>query len=88
MNFTTHDVEQMIEQQRSFFYTRQTKDVEFRKKKLIHLKDTIKKYENDVILALKKDLNKSEFEAYATEIGIVYDSISYFLKNIVVLQCF
>ena len=82
MNFTTHDVEQMIEQQRSFFYTRQTKDVEFRKKKLSHLKDTIKKYEHDVILALKKDLNKSEFEAYATEIGIVYDSISYFLKNI------
>ena len=82
MNITTHDIEQMIEQQRSFFYTRQTKDVEFRKKKLIHLKDSIKKYEQDVILALKKDLNKSEFEAYATEIGIVYDSISYFLKNI------
>ena len=82
MNYTTHDIEQMIEQQRSFFYTRQTKDIEFRKKKLIHLKDSIKKYEQDVILALKKDLNKSEFEAYATEIGIVYDSISYFLKNI------
>jgi len=82
VNITTHDIEQMIEQQRSFFYTRQTKDVEFRKKKLIHLKDSIKKYEQDVILALKKDLNKSEFEAYATEIGIVYDSISYFLKNI------
>ena len=82
MNFTSHDVEQMIDQQRSFFYTRQTKDVEFRKKKLEHLKDSIKKYEQDVILALKKDLNKSEFEAYATEVGIVYDSISYFLKNI------
>ncbi len=82
MNFTPYEVEQMIEQQRSFFYTRQTKDVEFRKKKLNHLKDTIKNYEQDVIAALKKDLNKSEFEAYANEIGLVYDSISYFIKNI------
>lgn len=82
MNFTAQDVENMIEQQRSFFYTRQTKDIEFRKKKLAHLKDTIKNYEQDIIIALKNDLNKSEFEAYATEIGIVYESISYFIKNI------
>lgn len=82
MNFTQQDVEKWIAEQRQFFYTRQTKDVEFRKKKLIHLKDNIKKYEEEVIAALKNDLNKSEFEAYATEIGIVYDSISYFLKKL------
>lgn len=32
--------------------------------------------------ALALDLRKSEFEAYSTEIGIVYDSISNFLKNL------
>ncbi len=82
MNFTQADVENMIEEQRTFYFTRATKDVEFRKAQLIKLKETIKKYEKDVIQALKLDLNKSEFEAYATEIGIVYDSISYMLDNL------
>lgn len=82
MNFTAQDVERMIEQQRSFYFSRQTKDVDFRKKKLQQLKECIQEYEEDVVKALKLDLNKSEFEAYATEIGIVYDSISYLVKNI------
>mgnify|MGYP003479855106 CR=1 FL=1 len=82
MNFTAQDVEQMIEDQRSFYFTGATKNIEFRKEQLILLKETIKKYEEQVIEALALDLRKSEFEAYSTEIGIVYDSISYFLKNI------
>jgi aldehyde dehydrogenase (NAD+) len=32
--------------------------------------------------ALKKDLNKSEFEAYATEIGILLEEISFSQKNL------
>lgn len=82
MNFTAQDVEQMIEKQRDFYFTGTTKDVEFRKQQLMNLKKTIKKYEAQVIEALALDLHKSEFEAYATEIGIVYDSISYFVKNV------
>ena len=35
-----------------------------------------------MIQALHLDLRKSEFEAYSTEIGIVYDSIAQFVKNI------
>lgn len=82
MNFTAQDVEQMIENQRDFYFTGKTKDVQFRKQQLMNLKKTIKKYEAQVIEALALDLHKSEFEAYATEIGIVYDSISYFVKNV------
>ncbi|KGR83892.1 aldehyde dehydrogenase [Lysinibacillus odysseyi] len=82
MNFTQTDVENMIEEQRTYYFTRATKDVEFRKAQLVKLKETIKKYEKDVIQALKLDLNKSEFEAYATEIGIVYDSITYMLDHL------
>lgn len=82
MNFSTQDVEQMIENQRNFYFTGTTKDVEFRKQQLVNLKSTIKKYEAQVIEALALDLHKSEFEAYATEIGIVYDSISHFVKNL------
>ncbi|MEK4228530.1 aldehyde dehydrogenase [Solibacillus sp. FSL H8-0538] len=82
MNFTSQNVEQMIAEQRSFYFSRATKNVEFRKQQLLKLKSVIKKYEAEVIQALHFDLRKSEFEAYSTEIGMVYDSIAYFIKNI------
>lgn len=82
MNFTEQDVEQMIDVQRSFYFTGATKNVEFRKQQLVLLKESIKKYEAQVIEALALDLRKSEFEAYSNEVGIVYDSISYFLKKL------
>lgn len=72
----------MIAEQRSFYFSRATKNVEFRKQQLLKLKSVIKKYEAEVIQALHFDLRKSEFEAYSTEIGMVYDSIAYFIKNI------
>ena len=82
LNFTAQDVEQMIDTQRAFYFTGATKDIEFRKQQLVVLKENIKKYEHHVIEALALDLRKSEFEAFSNEIGIVYDSISHFLKNI------
>lgn len=82
MNFTTQDVENMIAAQRSFYFSGATKNIEFRKAQLLKLKATIQKYEKDITAALKLDLNKSEFEAYATEIGIVLDSITHMVKNI------
>lgn len=82
MNFTANDVERMIESQRSFYYTGATKPADFRKAQLSHLKQSIKNHEQEVIEALRKDLGKSEFEAYATEIGFVLDSISNMTKNL------
>lgn len=82
LKFTEHELNQMIDEQRNFFFSGQTKDVEFRKTQLKSLKGTIKKYEKEILLALKKDLGKSEFEAYSNEVGIVLDSIGYMIKNI------
>ena len=82
MNFTAQDVENMIAQQRHFYFSRATKDVNFRKEQLVKLKATILKYEKEVLDALYLDLRKSEFEAYATEIGIVLESISYMVKHV------
>ena len=45
MNFTQADVENMINEQRDYYFTRATKDIAFRKKQLLTLKETIKKYE-------------------------------------------
>ncbi|AIY06037.1 aldehyde dehydrogenase [Planococcus sp. PAMC 21323] len=82
MNFTATDVERMIEEQRNYYYTGDTKPASFRIEQLYRLKSVIQAYEADVIDALKKDLGKSEFEAYATEVGFVLDSIGHMVKNL------
>lgn len=82
MNFTSKDVENMITEQRQFYFSRATKSVKFRKEQLKKLKTSILKYEKEILNALYLDLRKSEFEAYATEIGIVLDSISYMVKHV------
>lgn len=53
-----------------------------RKEKLRDLKRVIKKYEDEILEALKKDLNKSFFEGYETEVGIVLEEINYTLKHL------
>ncbi len=80
--YTAQDVETMIEEQKKFFLTGHTKNIEFRKKQLLKLKDKIKQYEKEILKSLNMDLGKSEFEAYSNEIGIVLESIAYFVKNI------
>lgn len=80
--YSAQDVENMIAEQKRFFLTGHTKNIEFRKKQLLKLKSKIKQYEKVILKALNLDLGKSEFEAYSNEIGIVLDSINHFIKNI------
>ena len=82
MKFTEQQLNHMLGEHQSYFYTGITRPVAFRIEQLEILKNTIKKYEEEVIDALYKDLRKSEFESYVTEIGLVYDNISYMVKNI------
>ena len=56
--------------------------LEKRIKSLNKLKEVIKKYEKDICSALYNDLGKSEFESYVSEVGFIYNSIDYTLKNI------
>lgn len=82
MNMTANDVESMIASQRNFYFTGKTKTVAFRKEMLIKLRDAIVVNEDAITEALHKDLGKSSFESYVTEIGFVLSSISDMLKNI------
>lgn len=82
MNFTAQQLENILEEHQNFFYSRKTRSANFRLEQLDKLKNSIKKYEKEVIKALYNDLRKSEFEAYTTEIGLVYDNISYMKKNL------
>ncbi|GEM01871.1 aldehyde dehydrogenase (NAD+) [Halolactibacillus halophilus] len=72
----------IYDQQKSYYKSGQTRPLQHRLTALNHLKDTIKRYEAEVIEALHQDLNKSEFESYTTEIGILYTEIDYTIKHL------
>lgn len=74
--------ENILENQRKYLSNIGTIDVYKRIDNLKKLKNTIKKYENEVINALEKDLGKHIFEAYSNEVGFVYGSIDFTIKNL------
>lgn len=78
----TLDISKLILKHKDFFDTGVTKDVNFRLEQLKKLKRAVEDREKQIMEALYKDLHKSEFESYLTEIGVVLSSISYFLKHL------
>ncbi len=81
-NMDTSNISNLVQAQRDFFSTGKTKDINFRKQKLIDLRNAIRNHEKSITQALFTDLGKSEFEAYSTEVGIVLSEISFMIKNI------
>jgi aldehyde dehydrogenase (NAD+) len=75
-------IQKKIEKQKEFFKTNKTKDISFRMLYLFKLKEVIQNKEEKILEALKKDLGKSDFEAYTSEVGFVLKSLDYTLKNI------
>ncbi len=73
--------DKVIEEQKQFFRTGQTKNVNFRVEQLQKLKQAITENQPVIIKALKADLNKSGFDAYFEIIGILKE-IDYALKHI------
>lgn len=76
------EYKEMLRAQRAYFRRGECKDVEFRIRQLKRLYQWICEHEQEIMDALYQDLNKSPFEAYATEIGIVKEEIRYALKHI------
>ncbi|HBE32530.1 MAG TPA: aldehyde dehydrogenase family protein, partial [Cyanobacteria bacterium UBA11368] len=75
------EISEIIRQQRLFFATGKTKDVSFRLEQLKILRKTVKDNQEAILAALKADLNKPTFEAYATEIGVLKE-IDYTIKHL------
>ena len=72
----------LIDKQKAFFQAGGSRPVSVRRAALNKLAQSIRKHESDIAQALKHDLNKSEFEAYSSEIGIVLSEIRFFLKHL------
>ena len=75
-------IRRILRNQRDFFQKGVTLDVSFRIRALQRLKASIKRNENAIHKALKKDLGKSAFESYMCETGMVYSEITYMLRHI------
>lgn len=82
LKMTAEDVEELLGEHRYFFHSGAVREAAFRLEQLQKLKDAIKRSENRITAALHQDLRKSEFEAYATEIGFTLDSIGYMMKHL------
>lgn len=76
------DINLIFKNQKEFFESGKTINVDYRIKSLKKLNDIIKKNEDKILNELKKDLGKSNFEGYVTEVGILYDDINFHIKNV------
>jgi aldehyde dehydrogenase (NAD+) len=77
---TKSNIKELIQAQRQFFATGQTKELAFRLEQLQRLKKTIQDSEQKILDALKADLNKPELEGML-EVAVIQD-INYILKHL------
>lgn len=75
-------IEKIYQTKREFFDEGSTLPYRFRLDNLKKLKKAIENREEDILSALKLDLNKPRFEAYSAEIGIIYEEINSAIKNL------
>ena len=83
MNETSKEtIVQLLQDQRAFFATHQTKDIDFRLLQLRKLKHIILSSQEKIEQALWKDLHKSPEEVFLTEISIVVQEIELHIKKL------
>lgn len=72
----------IIARQREYFDSGATRPVSFRMEALRKLRKALEDNEALIHHAMKSDLNKSSFESYMTETGMVLDEIRFHLKHL------
>ena len=75
------EIAEIIEKQKKYFNHGDTLSINFRVYMLKNLKKTIKKYEKEIVEALRLDLGKSSYESYMCEVGLVLSELSYMIKR-------
>lgn len=72
----------IVRRHQAYFKQGATRPVAFRKEQLRKLREAIRRYESRIMAALRQDLNKSEREAYATEIGIALTELRVAMRGV------
>ena len=76
------EIKTIVRQQKDFFTSQQTKDLEYRKASLRRLRAEIVKREKGIINAIHKDFRKSEFESGLSETTAVLHELDRALRNL------
>lgn len=76
------DIKTIVENQRKYFNTKETYDIDKRRYYLKKLKAAILHYEDEINQALQKDLGKSASESYMCEVGLTLSELSYQISHI------
>ena len=76
------DSKEIIKQQRLFYSSGKTRNVDFIIDKLSNLKQKIIENEESINNVLYRDLKKSKFESYISEFGILISELDNYIKNI------
>lgn len=79
---TETEIRQIVENQRTYFYTGATLPLSHRIEALKKIQSYILTHEAEIGKAIRKDLGKSDFENYMCETGLVLSEITYMLKHI------
>lgn len=82
LSLNQQQIDDIVAGQKAFFDMGVTRSYAFRKAQLGVLDKAIRRYEKEIVAALHSDLRKSEFEAYGTEVGLLYKDISNTLKHL------
>lgn len=72
----------VVDQQKNWFKEGHTKSYSFRKEQLERLRGMLDTFEKPIIEALKFDLSKSHYEAFASEIAFLKSEIRHHLKDL------
>ncbi len=72
----------MLKMMKSYYYSGDTRTVEFRIEQLKKLKQLIIEHQDEITEAHRIDLGRHELETYAAEIGSVLSSISFIVKHL------
>ena len=81
-NMQEKDIEQAYSAKRVFFDEGNTRSYAFRVEQLAKLKAAIKRHEAEILAALYTDMGKSAYEAFSSEVGILYEEINYALRHL------
>ncbi|PEJ57633.1 MULTISPECIES: aldehyde dehydrogenase [unclassified Bacillus (in: firmicutes)] len=72
----------LVSSQNAFFQTGKTRSYEFRIQQLVKLYKVISENEKLILEAVKKDLNKSEFEGFFGDVALILHEITYVKKQL------
>ena len=75
-------LESVIQKQRDFFKTGQTRDLDFRIKNLQKLESVLRQNEKQLFAAIDRDFKKSVFDTQLTELSIIYKEIKLAIKSL------